>query len=663
MTLFRPTLILNQLVITRNSQVVYNQKFHKGLNVIYGKNSYGKTCIMDMIFYILGGCLMEEEWKEELKLCTSVYAEVNINNEIYTFKRDITDPVSGSTSMNIYEGDFISALSCGDIGWKKYGYRATDNKDSFSNQIFSILGIPEVKTLETESSITMNSCLRLMYFDQRTPYFEIFRNETFDNEAKRKVIGDLMCGIYNVNYYSLKNELKTKITEYKNVSNYLDGAFKFLGTEDKINRPDVFQKDLDEQNTTLNNKLQDFERLKSDFYKDTMKDDNKKSLGDLVNKIKDISSSIEKNTSELINLEYEQKDSDDFIKYLEIKLKRLEDSEITSQYIDSMEISICPVCFSEVEYNNDSTSCYLCKSDMSNSSKKYNLDKLKRNLLSQIQESQKIQNERLKKIASIRETCKSLSSQKRKYQKEFTLLNNAISSNEISFIKITEDIGYLKKEIEETEKKLELSEKLYNDIQRKNILNEKINALTNQINDIDRENANKITEAQNKISDRMKEILAEDVGQEDDLKQIGAIEVNFEKNRLFVDERSNYAASSMSYIKSCFALSLWMSSVTDNKFLLPRFTLLDDIENKGLESERIYQFQKTIKDFCASSEVDNQIIISASNLREDLQTSEFMVGHYYHEGSDDKTLNFKSTVKLQDLIDEKSAQPADLFFI
>lgn len=650
MTLFKPTLILNQLVITRNSQVVYNQKFHKGLNVIYGKNSYGKTCIMDMIFYVLGGCLINEEWKEEIKLCTSVYAEVSINNEKYTLKRDITNPVNGLASMNIYEGNLISALSSGDIDWKKYGYRSSDNKNSFSNELFSLLGIPEVKTLETEHSITMNSCLRLMYFDQRTPYFEIFRNEVFDNEAKRKVIGDLMCGIYNADYYLLKNELRNVITEHKKLSDYLSSAFKVLGGDERTNKPEVFEEIRRKQNEELNDKLQEFNILRSDFYKDTMKKNNKKAIGDLIKNIENVSSDIEKLTAQLINLEYDSNDSQEFIQYLEFKLSKLEDSEKTLQYIDTIEISVCPVCFSEIKPSNDQHSCYLCKCEKNDNSKKFNLDKLKRNLLSQLQESNAIQIERLDIIASIKERLKLLHFQKSKYQKEFTMLNNAIASNEISFITINESIGYLKKDIEDTEKKLQLSKKIYSQIKQKEDLNEKITILTNQIEAIDLENSAKIDNAQNKIANRMKEILAEDVGQEDDLKNIGKIEVNFEKNRLFVDERSNYAASSMSYIKSCFALSFWMSSVLNKDFFLPRFSILDDIENKGLEPERIYQFQETIKNFCASSEVDNQIIISASNLSKDLQTPEFIIGHYYHDGINDKTLNFQSKEQLFDLI-------------
>ena len=91
---YKPTIFLNRLVIVKDQQVVYDQNFHKGMNVIYGKNAFGKSCIMDMIFYVLGGYLSETEWKKEIKECTAVYGEVLLNDEIFTLKRNLKNFLS-----------------------------------------------------------------------------------------------------------------------------------------------------------------------------------------------------------------------------------------------------------------------------------------------------------------------------------------------------------------------------------------------------------------------------------------------------------------------------------------------------------------------------------------------------------------------------------------
>lgn len=46
---------LNRLVITKAGKQLYDEKFHDGINIIRGEHSVGKSTILDMIFYVLGG--------------------------------------------------------------------------------------------------------------------------------------------------------------------------------------------------------------------------------------------------------------------------------------------------------------------------------------------------------------------------------------------------------------------------------------------------------------------------------------------------------------------------------------------------------------------------------------------------------------------------------
>jgi len=48
-------LFLNRLVILTNEyKIAYDEKFHKGVNIIRGDNSSGKSTITHFIFYVLG---------------------------------------------------------------------------------------------------------------------------------------------------------------------------------------------------------------------------------------------------------------------------------------------------------------------------------------------------------------------------------------------------------------------------------------------------------------------------------------------------------------------------------------------------------------------------------------------------------------------------------
>ena len=78
---YKPYLLVNRLVVTKNSRHVYGETFTEGVNIIRGKNSSGKSTISDFLFYGLGGDL--SKWKDEAKSCDYVYLEVNLSGKIF----------------------------------------------------------------------------------------------------------------------------------------------------------------------------------------------------------------------------------------------------------------------------------------------------------------------------------------------------------------------------------------------------------------------------------------------------------------------------------------------------------------------------------------------------------------------------------------------------
>lgn len=56
MTTSKSTLFVNRfIVISTNGNTAYDETFHQGVNIIRGKNSSGKSTIMNLLFYALGG--------------------------------------------------------------------------------------------------------------------------------------------------------------------------------------------------------------------------------------------------------------------------------------------------------------------------------------------------------------------------------------------------------------------------------------------------------------------------------------------------------------------------------------------------------------------------------------------------------------------------------
>ena len=216
-------LFLNRLrVITLNNEVAFDEKFHKGVNIIRGQNSSGKSTITHLIFFVLGGSY--SNFVPEVFKCKHVMAEIEINSTIITIKRPLerinNKSVNPNAPMYIYFGTMESALINTDEGeWQCYGYKMSANRKSFSNILFELLGLPVMKA---DCNITMHQILRLMYIDQESPIGSLFYFDIFDKEIIRETTSDLLLGIYNEEL----SEAKIKLIEIERSLNEKKGEVK-----------------------------------------------------------------------------------------------------------------------------------------------------------------------------------------------------------------------------------------------------------------------------------------------------------------------------------------------------------------------------------------------------------------------------------------------------
>jgi hypothetical protein len=221
----KPTLILSRLVVTKSGTRVYDEKFHQGLNVIRGENGSGKTTIADLVFFALGGDT--PQWHAEAALCDFVYAEVRVNGEPLTLRREV-EPEK-LRPMAIFFGDFKDAAGP-QTDWQLFPYAGTANKESFSQLLFHVAGIPEVKR-QLATKITMHQVLRLLYVDQKTDYESIFRTDAFDQHLTREAVGNLLCGVYDDRLYEARLELSEKNAESAILERELKTIRTLLGNQ------------------------------------------------------------------------------------------------------------------------------------------------------------------------------------------------------------------------------------------------------------------------------------------------------------------------------------------------------------------------------------------------------------------------------------------------
>ena len=85
MTLLSPTIIVTRLVVIKDGHSVLEIGFHKGLNVVRGHNSSGKTTTLDFVAHTLG--TEDIPWKKESLLCDYSMVEVLLNDQPATLRR------------------------------------------------------------------------------------------------------------------------------------------------------------------------------------------------------------------------------------------------------------------------------------------------------------------------------------------------------------------------------------------------------------------------------------------------------------------------------------------------------------------------------------------------------------------------------------------------
>ena len=143
----------------------------------------------------------------------------------------------------------------------------------------------------------------------------------------------------------------------------------------------------------------------------------------------------------------------------------------------------------------------------------------------------------------------------------------------------------------------------------------------------------RLVEAYSEIQNRTVKILRRDLEREKGFLEAETVEIDFGKDRVSVNNKESFSASDRVILKNSVHLALLAASLLKEFLNYPRFLLLDNVEDKGMEPARSHNFLKLIVDLSNSSGVDHQIIFTTSMIDPELEESELTVGEYYRHGS------------------------------
>lgn len=627
-------LFLNRLVIlTQNGDIAYDEKYHRGVNIIRGDNSSGKSTISHFIFYVLGGAF--NDWVKEARKCSVVYAEVNLNGAIVTLKREIifnSDGIANKLqSIEFYWNDYENA-KLNIEGWQKFNFSKTDDKKSFSEVLFDNLEIPVVKG---DNNITMHQILRLLYIDQDSPTNSLFLYEFFDTTLTRETVADLLLGVYNQDLYDKQQNLEDSKKEFDTLKSEITVIKKFIP-----NKQDLIPLHIENR---ISNKEVEFVDIEKKIF--SYKEDNKKvnfskksqlEFESLHNESLIQRLTVKKLNSKIRNNQLEIEDTIFFVNALENKLTAVKNSIKTREYLGKFSLDNCPECLKPITKAETDNTCSLCKTEIEDSVGIAEARKIEQEIYFQIQESKKIN---IKKEKELVEFIAKLEFEKGKLFQLQLRVNQSLadvrSFRDEKIDKLFEDKGFVEGEIIQLRTLLENAEIYQSKKARYDTLDSLIVSLNLEIKNLKGEQEKLKIAINHKIEKIGVYLLNNDLKRQKDFFEAKEFHIDYRNNLAFIsDKNAKYSASSSFYLKNSARFAIFLASLSIDKMRLPRFILCDNMEDKGIELVRVHNFQKILINYLDEFDIENyQVIYTTSFIPEELNNSKYCVGKFYTEAN------------------------------
>lgn len=627
MTSAKSSLFIRRLVVVKDGRAVYAQKFDLGVNIIRGANSVGKSTVMDLIFYGLGGDLKAERWTKESASCDRVILELIVNGRPITISRMVE--VGAKPPISMFSGSYEDSVRNAS-DWVQYGPVRTENKFSFSQQLFQLLNWPAHQS-EDGQNLTMHQVLRMIYVDQETPVSKILRAESsFDSPSTKKAIGDFLLGIDDLDTYRLRQQLSKAESEYAKINGQLEAVYRFISPTEGVLRVEHLEQEVLEASARM-------ELLMARREEITLMPDPSSSaeiraeVGRLADQISLASTELSIRTARRSELVNEIVESELFIEAIKLRIKALQESQAASRYFGDVTFKYCPSCLGELDASVKDV-CHVCKADKNDSQKANSYLAALNELNFQLKESDRVLQEyktRLLEADSyVAVESKRLDSLRLQHKSMLTIPSDRI--HQLSLISM--EIGSLDEKISTLKSKAKLVANVSGLVGKKEELSAKAEKLREAIKQNMILNEARESAIASDLSERTLSLLRQDGGFETAFIDPEIFQYDFYRDLMRVDGRTKFSASSETVIKNSFHLAVLQQSLVDEGMRYPKLLLMDNIEDKGMGPERSQNYQRLILRSLEGVVEEYQVIMTTSMIDPEINKAPYCVGPFYKKG-------------------------------
>jgi len=626
MTRFDPTLIVERMRIDREGTPVYDEQYHRGVNVIHGENSSGKSTILNFIFYGLGGDLFD--WSAAAQLCSRVLLQVRINGDVATLSRMISD--KPRQSMDIFAGEIDRALLAPAAEWLRFSYTRSDTRESFSQVLFRLLNVPEAAS-DASGNITVNQVLRLLYADQLSPIETIFKYQgVFDDPSLRDAVGRLLFGAHSALFYQNQQEIRRLNKELDELTGEYRSLLAVAGEAGEgftYEWVQVERQKLEQEGLQIAAEITTAEReiMIGGAADNLTLTAQTEAYAEVVN-LQDALSNAQEARD---NLALKIADSERFILILKNKLEALQDSSRVAEAIGQVRFSECPACHAAIE-ESLAHDCYLCKTPFQGGQERGRITALINDTALQIAQSETLQKSRERQARQLDEEIARLLHKWRVASERLEAVRSSVTSDRQQQLReLNRQAGYIERQRDDLRRMEQLAKRLQDLSDRRADLRGYIAKLEGDNEALERQQQERIARASTAVGDEIKKLLINDLRRQDIFENPRSVTFSFRENSISVNEERYFSASSRAILKSSFTLG-FLAAATKLPFMRhPRFCMIDTLENMGVEAIRSRNFQRQILRVSRESEIEHQIIFATAMIDTELDSELYVVGRKY----------------------------------
>jgi hypothetical protein len=326
--------------------------FERGLNVVEGPISTGKSALMRLLRVLLGNDY-ERDWPEVNDAVTDIAGQITIGDLEYSIRRRL---VTTQTAGVEIAGGNSQALSL--PAMRPTPTQAISYGDWMLDKLqLPVIRVPSAPTRPAESEairVSINDYLRYCRLTQEEIFADILGSSLWYTDNKRRMVFRILYGTYDVQIASLQQQLRDVAGELRVLDAQEKASTSFLEGTAFANRAAIEQQLIEVRNRRRALEVQQAQLAES------------ATLSPQAQRLRVRVADLDWQMAELDTAAAREKEAADRLielrNQLETQSGRLTRAIVAGQAFFDFDFRVCPRCGNEVAHDRAAEgACYLCE--------------------------------------------------------------------------------------------------------------------------------------------------------------------------------------------------------------------------------------------------------------------------------------------------------------